>query len=242
MRATLRAGTTGCAVFLPAVKTIMQYLTIHTGSERKSVSERSPRERGCRCRDAAQGREIRRVGAVVGDARGISPPPKASEASCIISLSLSLSRRSPAIARLLRATVSCLGAASLRFVAASPSPSLSLSHFAFTRRPCFSLGISRVVQAFRGISPRIQRFYVTPAATEREGAEGEMCDIGADIVVGIGGGARLSRGGYGGPAAWGGCRRTLPDAGGRAPIERMSSRARVHSICRLTVLSEEGLY
>lgn len=46
MRATLRAGTTGCAVFLPAVKTIMQYLTIHTGSERKSVSERKPEGRG----------------------------------------------------------------------------------------------------------------------------------------------------------------------------------------------------
>jgi len=49
MRATLRAGTIGCAVFLPAVKTIMQYLTIHTGSERKSVSERN-QERGCQCR------------------------------------------------------------------------------------------------------------------------------------------------------------------------------------------------
>lgn len=68
-----------------------------------------------------------------------------------------------------------------------------------------------------------------------------MRDIGADIVVGIGGGARLSRGGYGGPAAWGGCRRTLPDAGGRAPIERMSSRV-TRALCRSTVLSEEGLY
>lgn len=80
---------------------------------------------------------------------------------------------------------------------------------------------------------------MTPAATEREGAERGDVRYRGGIVVGIGGGARLSRGGYGGPAAWGGCRRTLPDAGGRAPIERMSSRARVHSVARQHFLKKD---
>lgn len=40
MRATLRAGTLGYAVFLPAVKTIMQYLTIHTRRAREKSRDR----------------------------------------------------------------------------------------------------------------------------------------------------------------------------------------------------------
>lgn len=40
MRATLRAGTLGYAVFLPAVKTIMQYLTIHTKRAREKSRDR----------------------------------------------------------------------------------------------------------------------------------------------------------------------------------------------------------
>ena len=80
MRATLRAGTLGYAVFLPAVKTIMQYLTIHTKRKRGRGREREreiERQRGESCgtmavavsgREGIGGREIRKVGVNVGRA------------------------------------------------------------------------------------------------------------------------------------------------------------------------------
>lgn len=50
-----------------------------------------------------------------------------------------------------------------------PSPT---SSFSTLPDPSFSLATSRVVQAFRGISPRIQSFYATAAVTGGEGARG----------------------------------------------------------------------
>lgn len=71
MRATLRAGTLGYAVFLPAVKTIMQYLTIHTKRERNRETERGELWHGGSGGIGARrhrGREIRKVGVNVGRA------------------------------------------------------------------------------------------------------------------------------------------------------------------------------
>lgn len=147
MRATLRAGTTGCAVFLPAVKTIMQYLTIHTGSERKSVSERN-RERGCRRRGEREGREVRKVGAAIGDTRGggggdFLPSRGYQEERQVVSssFSFSLPERSPAIA-VASCAVSCLDAAFSSFcrcVSLSPSPSPTSS---FSTLPGLCLSLS----------------------------------------------------------------------------------------------------
>lgn len=138
--------------------------------------------------------------------RGGLPPPGETEASCktlFLFLSFSLAGvlqqswllRTPLVVPLLHLVLS------LR-LAPNPTP-------IFFHASSFSL-ISRVVQASRDISPRIQCLYVTTAATVRR----KRITGGGQYRGGHRGGIRrrrtpLSRG-IRGPAAWGGSRRTLP--------------------------------
>lgn len=138
----------------------------------------------------ASGRE---KGGRRGRAGGFFPLQETPERQ-VVSSSLSLSLTLPSVlqrSRLLRAPLVVSVLLSHRFVAASLSPSPT-SSFSTLPDLSFSLATSRAWCKLLGASHPASTALLCDGGSNREEGAREGYDIGADVVVGIGGGARLS--------------------------------------------------